>query len=147
MRWNVIPVAVNASVSRGWKSHSPCSSIELLLWRSTPHHGSRNFGESSRILAGQHCAGIRRVITLYVYGGNPFVEAPLSMRRVIYRGKPTYHVPPSRHRSIRRGENFQSSRGSRSISAGSFTTPEFVTNSGASVPDVYYPSRGVPTDK
>lgn len=74
----------------------------------------------------------------------PFVGAP---RRVIYRGKPTYRQRHRAVRSIRRGENFQSSRGSRSISAGSFTTPEFVTNSGASAPDVYYPCRGVPTDK
>lgn len=111
------------------------------------HIGSRNLGGSSQ-MAGQHRATrIRRVITLYVYGGNPFVGALLygAPRRVIYRGKPTYQ----RHRVVRsiRGENFQSSRGSRPISAGSFTTPEFVTNSGASAPDVYYPCRGVPTDK
>jgi len=53
--------------------------------------------------APRYTARIRRVITLYVYGGDPFVGPLLSVHRVIYRGKPTYRAAPRhrhRHRAL-----------------------------------------------
>lgn len=91
-----------------------------------------------------YTARIRRVITLYVYGGDPFVGPLLSVHRVIYRGKPTYRAAPRhRHRALTHPVLLAAARISKArvalaLSAGSFTTPEFVTNSGASAPDVYY---------
>lgn len=93
-----------------------------------------------------YTARIRRVITLYVYGGDPFVGPLLSVHRVIYRGKPTYRAAPRRAIAIARSltpvllaaARISKARVALALSAGSFTTPEFVTNSGASAPDVYY---------
>jgi len=96
--------------------------------------------------APRYTARIRRVITLYVYGGDPFVGPLLSVHRVIYRGKPTYRAA-SRHRHRHRAPThpvlpaaarISKARVALALSAGSFTTPEFVTNSGTSAPDVYY---------
>ena len=96
--------------------------------------------------APRYTARIRRVITLYVYGSDPFVGPLLSVHRVIYRGKPTYRAA-SRHRHRHRAlthpvlpaaARISKARVALALSAGSFTTPEFVTNSGTSASDVYY---------
>lgn len=86
-----------------------------------------------------HISRIRRVITLYVYDGNPFVEAPfVGALRVIYRGKPTStRVAPSssRVRFTRRAPRSPAAAGiskarvAFALSVASFTTLEFVTNS------------------
>lgn len=146
MRWNVIPVAVvwdeSASVSRGWKSHSGLLVVRF-VWSGTRGAKFRRILVNGRS-APRYTARIRLVITLYVYGGDPFVGPLLSVHHVIYRGKPTYRAAPRHHHRalthpvLPAATRISKARVALALSAGSFTTSEFVTNSGASAPDVYY---------